>query len=296
LQNQELRGVKENVVRIKRTKKMLRKFYYDLHVHPEKRGEDNIEGTIKIAEKLGWGGICLVEYFQEKKSKDFKNFSEEVSKVKKQTNLDLEIFIGAKIRGENIRREARKALQFADIILVHGGINGINRKASECWEVDILCHPESVEGEEKKIMKDFIHQKNSGLDHVIAKLLSEKKIALEINFSQVLNSRGILRVQKIGRMKQNILLARKYKVPLIITSGAGDEFSLRAPRELAAFGRTIGGMTDKEVKDAIEKNPLELIKKVEDRKNPDIILKGLEVLDWGKQEKKKEKKKMYGWY
>ena len=88
------------------------------------------------------------------------------------------------------------------------------------------------------------------------------------------------------------MLARKYGTPLVLTSGARDKWGLRAPGELMAFGKCLG-MTELEARDAV--SPAALLKKVSDRKNPNVILKGLEVLEWGKS-KSKDKKKMFGWY
>ena len=70
--------------------------FYDLHIHPKNLKEAG--EIIKTAEKLGWRGICLVEYFND--SNNFKNFSESVLNLKKDT--DIEIFIGAKIKAKNI--------------------------------------------------------------------------------------------------------------------------------------------------------------------------------------------------
>ncbi len=221
--------------------------FYDLHVNSGK----DFKETTNIAERLGFRGICLTKKF----NGEFPKFAKEVSKLKK--NSSLEIFIGAEIEKE-LRKNSRKALHFADTILVQGGKNEINRQASECWEVDILCYPER-ETENKK--RDLMNQKNSGLDQIIVKLMSEKSIALEINFSQFFHSQEFLRAQWMGRIKQNILLARKFKVPLIITSGATDKFSLRAPQELIALGESLG-MNPREAKDSLTKNPFAIIKKI----------------------------------
>jgi len=261
--------------------------FYDLHVH----FNEEIEETIEIAKRLGWKGICITEYFEGKKSeRKFLDFTKKIDEIKRRNlskkGKEIEILIGAEIK-EDIRKNSRDALNFSDIIIVHGGNEKINREASECWEVDILAHPEISTG------KDFMNQKNSGIDHIIAKLLKEKVIAIEINFSELLNASAALRAQKIGRICQNIILARKYGVPIIITSGAKSKYELRSPKDLLSLGKLIG-MSDLEAKKSLEENPLKILKKSKDRKNPNILLKGLEVLNWGNQEKRK--KKMYGFY
>ncbi len=251
---------------------MNRKFY-DLHVC-----SDDLARILERAEQLEWSGICLTNPFE----KNFGEFSNKIEKLKAKSNI--EIFTGAEIKS-NIRKDSIEALKFSDFILANCNDDETKRNASDCWEVDIFCQENPKE-------RDFMDQKNSGIDHIIAKMLKEKGIALEINFSDFLNSYGAARAQRIGRARQNILLARKYRIPLIITSGAKDIYSMRAPRDLISFGKTIG-MTDGEAKNALEKVPLALIKKSADRKNPDKLLKGLEVVEWGKQ---KKKKRIHGFY
>jgi len=243
--------------------------FYDLNVSG--KADD-----LKTAEGLEWDGVCLSRKFD----KNFGKFCDEVSGLKP----ELDILIGARIEAP-VRKNARKAIELADLILVDGGEEAVNRKASECWEVDIISHPD------RNSSKDFMHQRNSGIDHIMARFMQDRCIAIEINFAEVLNSYGILRARILGRMMQNVILARKYNTPVVITSGAQDRWGLRAPRELMAFGKCMG-MTDLEAKNAV--SPAGIIKKTRDRKDPNVILKGLEVLDWGKS--KSREKKMYGWY
>ena len=261
--------------------------YYDLHAHSvhSEDMKETVKETIELAEHLGWTGICIVKYLD--KISDFKEFFESISGLES----EIRILIGAEIDTKNpgdIQKKARNALKYADIILIHGGNDQINRAASECHEVDVLCHPEM------DAKKDFIHQKNSGIDQIITKLMAERYIALELNFSEILDSHGVVRSQILGRMRQNVMLARKYNTPMIITSGARDKWDLRSPRELMAIGRMLG-MTESEARSAVEEIPLKIIQKSEDRKNPNVIMKGLEVTKWGELEPRKEKK-MWGWY
>lgn len=190
---------------------------------------------------------------------------------------------------DSVQKMARSALESgADMILVAGGDEEINRAASECWEVDVLCHPERVSG------KDPLDQKSSGIDDVMARFMAERGIAIEICLSELLSCYGVVRAQVMGRMRQNIKLARKYKTPIIITSGARDIYGMRAPQDLYSLGITLGmdaGMAKKAVSDY----PVMLIKKSVDRRSSDVLLAGLEVVSWGTS-KGKQNKKMFGWY
>jgi len=86
--------------------------FYDIHLQPK-----NLEEASEMAntaERLGWHGICLVEYFDD--LNDFKKFRKNILNLKK--DVKIEIFIGAEIKGKNrheIKKNARKSLNYADI-------------------------------------------------------------------------------------------------------------------------------------------------------------------------------------
>ncbi len=261
------------------------KGHYDLHIHLSD-SLDDLRDKIKIAERLGWEGICLTVDF--KNTESLRGFCERIDDMKAETKPDL--CSGVEITpksAQELRLNSRKALRYADLIHVKGGDEEVNRAASECLEVDILCHPE------KLAERDYMKQKNSGVDHVMAKFMEERFIGIEFNFTEILNSYGMLRSQITARMRQNIILARKYDTPMIIASGAQNKWDLRAPRDLLSVGRILG-MTQGEAKKAVSENPAKILQKSRDRKNPNIILKDLEVIEWGSQ--KPKEKKMYGWY
>lgn len=264
---------------------MSMKQYYDLHAHLDS------PDALKIMERLGWSGVCLAHDFQNRGI--LKDFKTKVDELRKEAKLGL--YVGAEVSGSDIAKKARDALEYADIILVHGGLdsaetkNEANRAAAESYEVDVLCHPERFP------TPDLIDQRSAGIDDVTAKLMSEHHIALELNFNNLLNSYGVRRSQILGRMRQNITLARKYKASVIIAGGAHSIHGLRAPRELIALGVMLG-LPEEEAKAAVSKNPQSIIRKAEDRRNPNVILGGLEVVREDGKAGSRGKKRMFGWY
>ncbi len=255
--------------------------FFDLHIEAQ-----GLRENLDQAQRFGWSGVCLVSVF----NPGFPDFRKQIEALK--DGWSLTVLAGAKVVAKDpssVQDKARMALQAgADIILVEGGVDEINRAASECWEVDVLCHPEKVSG------KDLTDQKNSGIDHVTARFMAEKCIALEINFAELLNSYGMYRSQVMGRMRQNVMLAKKYGTPLIITTGAQDINCIRSPRDLLSVGLSLGMDADLARK-ALTDHPMRLVKKSRDRADPDKLLSGLEVTRWGSSARP-ERKKTSGWY
>ncbi|MDD5111657.1 MAG: RNase P subunit p30 family protein [Candidatus Altiarchaeota archaeon] len=224
----------------------------------------------------GWTGVCVAREYTGAKMPSLP------PKIG-----GMEVYNGAIIT-QDIEKNARKALDAADIIIAAGGSDDANRAAAECHEVDILLHPEK--GREK----DNIDSKNAGLDHVMAAMMAERGTALGIDFSQLLSCTGRWYAQLAGRIRQNVKVALKYHVPIVLASGARDTLGIRAPLDLAAAGRLIG-IPEHDASKVVSSYPRKVVSKMKDRKNPNILLKGLEVTDWGGQ-KPKEPKRKYGWY
>jgi len=78
------------------------------------------------------------------------------------------------------------------------------------------------------------------LNHVMAKLGRENSVAVAFDFSRVLSASDRSRTLALAEMTENARLVRKFRTPFILTSGAREPWSLRAPRDLAAWGRTLG--------------------------------------------------------
>jgi ribonuclease P/MRP protein subunit RPP1 len=246
------------------------KKYYDLCIRtPE-------PGVLNAAAALGWNGICVATESEGGKT---------VQMPSKIGSMD--VYTGAIIKND-VEKNARKALERADIVIAYGGGEEQNRQASECGEIDLLMNLEFDEG------KDKIDYKNAGLDHVMASNMSERGVAFGVDFSQLLSSSGRMRVQLLGRVRQNVKMALKNKVPVVLTSGASDAYGLRAPLDLASVSRLIGVPEHLERK-VVSDYPAMVLEKARKRKNPNVITKGLEVTDWG-DAKPNEPKKKYGWY
>ncbi|OYT26757.1 MAG: hypothetical protein B6U97_03110 [Candidatus Altiarchaeales archaeon ex4484_96] len=247
--------------------------YFNLRVgwNPEIR--DNLD----LFESLGWNRVCFFSPFVS----GFSVFAEEVKSLGESSNLR---YYCAALVDKPVRKNARKALKEADFVYALGNM----REASECWEVDMLCIPHQKEE------GDYMKQRNSGIDHIIARNMAERFIALELNFSDILHTRGRERAVILGRMRQNIRLAHKYDIPLVLTTGSDNLADLRTPMDMLSLARLLGLKPDK-AKDTLYSNPNRLLKKSADRRDPNVILKGLKVLDWGNLDKPKEKK-MFGWY
>jgi RNase P/RNase MRP subunit p30 len=162
--------------------------------------DGNEKQFIEMAKKLGYSGLCFI-YTAVKKT-DIKS--------------DIEIFNGVLCKNK---------LKKADFVLLESNNRVLLKKKPNA----II----NIEGE-----RDFIHQRDSGLDQVICKEMHKYGVKYAVPFSAILNSDDKARL--LGRVIQNIRLCKKYKVDVLIASFAEKPYEMRNAQDLIAFSRTLG--------------------------------------------------------
>ncbi len=117
--------------------------------------------------------------------------------------------------------------------IINGGNELTNRKAVENKSIDILLHPE------ENTKKDFMHSRNSGLNQVLCRLANKNNVSIGFSFNNILNSSGMKRAILLGRMIQNVILCKKYKVKMIVVNHTANDCE-RDNGDLKSFGICLG--------------------------------------------------------
>tara|TARA_Y100000034_G_scaffold133821_1_gene200523 strand:- start:3267 stop:3719 length:453 start_codon:yes stop_codon:yes gene_type:complete len=125
-------------------------------------------------------------------------------------------------------------------IIVQAQDENFNRKMFENKDIDIIFSPESHN------RKDYMKQRDSGLNEVLCKLAKENniKIAIDLDKIQSLNKKEKAII--LARIKQNIQLCKRTKTPIIISSKEKQN-----KQDIASFMQTLGASTQ-QAKQAIE--------------------------------------------
>ncbi|MFQ6062303.1 MAG: ribonuclease P protein component 3 [Methanosarcinales archaeon] len=230
--------------------------FYDFNIHSAPESSDNPDQLALIAKRYGYSGIAITNhnlYFNLCHKTEYKidipNFN---------------IYKGIEIKVESANKLhslIRKYRPKVEILAVHGGNESINRLAVENSHVDILAHPNQGKG--------------NGINHILASYASENKVAIEFNLDVIIQTRGGYRVRALSGFRKNLKLARKYKVPMIITSNAFSVYDIRAPREMIALAKLFG-MTKEEAINALSVTPMQII---EHRTKKGVIMEGVEIVD-----------------
>ncbi|MGV8142780.1 MAG: hypothetical protein ACP5NS_04060 [Candidatus Pacearchaeota archaeon] len=104
-----------------------------------------------------------------------------------------------------------------------------NRKIAEQAKFDVII---SLEAGNRK---NKIRQTDSGLNHVLASILSKNKIAMGINLEELKSLEPKIKAERLAKIKQNIKISRKSGVQLAI--------KIKNYKEAAYFLQSMGAST-----------------------------------------------------
>lgn len=181
---------------------------------------------------------------------DFKG----ICTFKKIESNKIEVLIGEKINAKNTNDLKNKVKKSAtNFLILENKEEKLQRIAIKTCSVDAI--------------KAYV-------DYPAIKEMAEKNVALLICFSDFLNSKDKSRTLYL--MQKSITLAKKYKTPIIIASGAKNKWELRSPSELIAFGEILGLKTI-EAKCALKSFQEKIRKREKLKKEGKYIYPGIEL-------------------
>ena len=144
---------------------------------------------------------------------------------------------------EELRRQISSAHSKKKKIIVQGSSEEINRIAADDKRVSMLLSPE------RKMGKDSLHVRNSGLNHVLCDLAAKNDVAIGINFSHIRRLNGKDKALRLGKVMQNVMLCRKSGTPMVLASFGKKPVSAY---DLRSFAFSIG-MATAQAKSSLEK-------------------------------------------
>jgi hypothetical protein len=149
--------------------------------------------------------------------------------------------------------ELAEKLGFSELVFIKGKIPNIKTKikltsAKNIFKSDVRKDRNLIESKkasliyefEQDIRKDPTHFRSSGMNHIIANLMKEKKVAYGLSFNQILSASKEDKAKLFGRILQNLSLCKKYKVSIIVGSFARSPNEMRDSKDLVAFAKTLG--------------------------------------------------------
>lgn len=96
-------------------------------------------------------------------------------------------------------------------IIFQNNNDELNRKILEKEKIDVLLLSQSER-------KDPMKQRNSGFNHVLAKIAKKKNVEIGINFDEIVKSKEKRKADILGRVIQNVKLCNKNKIKMRFVS------------------------------------------------------------------------------
>lgn len=101
---------------------------------------------------------------------------------------------------------------------------------------NIDAKPTMIYNFELQERKDFMHHRNSGLNQVLCQAMAENHVAYGFSVSSLLTAPKEKQAVILGRLHQNIMLAKKYDVEIILASFVADPLLMRNPKDVWCLG------------------------------------------------------------
>ena len=217
---------------------------FDLHVRFNPRDNDKkLESLVAMAQDLTFGGLALdssTPLPQDLIDRPLKLIHRQTLTPRSAARLKQYI-------GKNRRQ--------TEILVIHSRTKPIWLATAEVPLVDMIMIRD---------MEDF-----TVIDSQIARTMAAHMKPIEVCLNGLLTFHGPPRSKLIRAMTSAMNHLVRAKCSLILTSGATNQWELRAPRDLAALGYLIN-IPENLAKTAIFNNPLDLLSKTRNltRKNP----------------------------
>jgi ribonuclease P/MRP protein subunit RPP1 len=111
--------------------------------------------------------------------------------------------------------------------------NVFNRRALETMKINYLVSPE------KEIKKDNLKQRDSGLNHILAKIAKKNNIAIIINHNELTTLPPKEKATQLSRIIQNISICRKANCEIKIASLGENKDQLITPKDRQTLFSTL---------------------------------------------------------
>ncbi|MEY7847691.1 RNase P subunit p30 family protein [Natrarchaeobius sp. A-rgal3] len=188
-------------------------------VHAQPDGQSTVERLAETAADYGFEGVVVRNHSSARAAYDAEEIAEEYG---------IDVVRGVEVRAEDPQHASGAVGNYRTdetIVALEGGTNALNRFAVENDKVDVLAGPMDGSGD---------------VNHVLAKAAVENGVRFEFDLGGVLRAHGGRRVRTIQALRKLGEIVDYYDAPYVVSADPSSHLELRAPRELAALGETIG--------------------------------------------------------
>ena len=236
------------------------KKFVDLHLRPPMNNLGQLERMVKQSSYLGYRsvGVPFRPNIRREETNQLKTICEGIE-VDLVTRIDLVPRTSNELL-RNLRRFRRKF----EVISVTCNSKSVARQAAKDRRVDLLSFSSGFS------RKRFF-------DNAEAELASKAEGALEIDMASLLHLTGFPRIRFLSNLRKEVAIAEKFKVPIVISSGAADVSLLRRPYDYAALATLFDLHTSLALR-GLSENPLGIVERNRKKLSAGYVAPGLFVV------------------
>ncbi len=239
------------------------KFFADLHLCPSSGNLERTREMIKKSAQLGYDAVGI-PFPVGVRGRDVQRTREVCSDV----GVDLVARIDlTPRRATDLLRNLRSLRRRTEIIAVRCYSKDVARQAAKDRRVDLLSFPS-------------IDPRKRFFDSAEAELASGALTCLEVDMAPLLYLHGFRRIRLLTALRKEMLISKKFDVPIVLSSGANDLRLLRKPQDYA-YLCYLFGLDFHEAKQAFSENPQAIIERNRRKLSSDFVAPGVYILRRG---------------
>jgi ribonuclease P/MRP protein subunit RPP1 len=238
--------------------------FADLHLRVNLKNEQATQQLINRAARFGYSLISIPITLPLRE--------EELAKLKascKEAGMDFASRVDFHPRTENdLTHFLRKFRRRFEVICITCDTKEVARQAAKDRRVDLLSFPS-------------LDYHKRFFDRAEAELASCSLVALEVDVKPLLILEGPPRVRMLMSLRREVAVAKEFKVPVVVSSGVGEEKFMRFPRDMASLAYTFG-LDEVSGLDAVSTNPMVIVMRNREKLSSRFVAPGISIAKEGK--------------
>ena len=242
----------------------MKRTFADLHLRLNPKDPVVASRIVAKAATLGYG-LVAVPFSSETRDDD------EEAKLRRacaDAGVDFASRVDLQPRNrEQLMNQLRKLRRRFEVVCVSCESKEVARQAAKDRRVDLLSFP-------------LIDYTRRFFDRAEAELACQSFAALEVDVKPLFLLEGSVRARFFSTLRREVSVAREFRVPVVVSSGAASEMLLRKPREIAALAGLFG-LDEALGLDAVSVNPVAIVGRNREKLSSGFVAPGIRVVKEG---------------
>lgn len=242
----------------------MKRCFADLHLRANLRDQQATQRLIAKAAMLGYDHIAFSSA-----SKLNENESSKLKAMCSEAGIDFVSRVDFFPRSEaDLTHFLRRFRRQFEVICIGCDNKEVARQAAKDRRVDLLNF-------------SSLDYHKRFFDRAEAELASGSLTELEVDVKPLLILEGPPRVRLLMNLRREVAVAREFHVPLVLSSGVGEERLMRSPRDMASLSYLLG-LDETAALEAVSTAPAEMVRRNREKLGRRFVAPGISVIKEGK--------------